>query len=172
MDTLLQNEEKKTGINKMLLAAIGIAVLLVAGIAGLLMLKPSVQEQKKQLLEGAVREGSPEFAELTKKVLIRNDAENTMESPTGLGTITMFNRAEIVNISKDQTIDALEIRVSVLDPMGKPIKEKTMTVVPWQDTESLAPQQRFPVTVPIEGFAKDDDRARVQWKVTAIRVRS
>jgi hypothetical protein len=34
----------------------------------------------------------------------------------------------------------------------------------------MAPNENLPVLVPIEGFAKDDDRARVKWKVTAIKV--
>lgn len=167
---LLQNEKKKTGINKVLLAAVGVALLLVAGIIGAWSLLPSEKEQKQQVLEGAVREGSPEFEELTKKIVIINDAENTMESPTGLGTITMFTRANIRNISQDKIFTAIEIKVGVLDPTGKAIKEKTITVVPTQK-DTLAPQEIMSVNVPIEGFAKTDDRARVQWKVTAIKTK-
>lgn len=170
MDTLLRNEkqEKGGGNRKVLLAATGVAILIVAAIIGLWSLTPTVEEQKQQILEGAVRAGSPEFEELTRKIVIKNDAENTMESPTGLGTITMFTRSAMRNISKDTTFTAIEIKVAVLDPKDKVIKEKTITVVPTQK-ENLAPQEEMPILVPIEGFAKTDDRARVQWKVTAIK---
>jgi hypothetical protein len=168
MDAFLQEEKKAGGINKMLLAAIGIAVLIVGAIIGILMLMPTEEEQKQQVLEGAFREGSPEFSEMTKRIVVKNDAQNTMESPTGLGTITMFTRAEIVNISKDKPITALEIKVAVLDPKEKVIKEKLTTVIPNQK-DRLAPQESMIVNVPIEGFNKTDDRARVQWKVTAIK---
>jgi hypothetical protein len=169
MDTLLQKEKEEKGVNKILLAAIGIAVLIVAAIIGLWSLLPTAEKQKREVLEGAVREGSPEFEALTRKIVIINDAQNTMESPTGLGTITMFIRGSIRNISTDKIFTAIEIKVSVLDPKDKVIKEKTTIVIPAQ-RESLAPKEVMEINVPIEGFAKDDDRARVQWKVTAIKV--
>ena len=169
MDTFLQDEKKEKGSNKILLAAIGIAVLIVAAIIGAWSLMPSVKEQKQQVLEGAVREGSSEFEALTKKIIIINDAQNTMESPTGLGTITMFIRGNIRNISTDKTFTAIEVKASVLDPKDKVIKEKMVAVVPTQKP-TLAPQEVMPMNISIEGFAKDDDRARVQWKVTAIKI--
>ena len=169
MDTLYQNENRDKGSNKVLWAAIGIAFVVVAAVIGLLFLRPTTEEVKKQVLDGAYREGSPEFQALTRKIIIFNDADNTLESPTGLGTITMFTRGQLRNNS-DKTITALEIKVGVVDPMNKIIREKTMTVVPSQTVEVLTPQETIPLNVPIEGFAKEDDRARVQWKVTAIKV--
>jgi hypothetical protein len=168
MDTFLQDEKKEKGSSKVLLAAIGIAILIVGAIIGVLSLMPSTEEQKQQILEGAVREGSPEFEALTKKIIIINDAQNTMESPTGLGTIMMFIRGSVRNISTDKTFTAIEIKVSVLDPKDKVIKEKMVAVVPTQK-DTLAPQETMSVSITVEGFAKDDDRARVQWKVTAIK---
>ncbi len=168
METLLQQNEKK-GANKVLLAAVGIAVLVIAVILGLLYLKPTTQEVKKQVLEGAYLEGTPEFEALTNKIIIFNDNENTMESPTGLGTITMFARSTIRNNS-DKRLSALQIRVSVVDPFDKVIREKTQIVVPSQNAETMGPKENLSVTVPIEGFSKEDDRARVKWKVTAIKI--
>ena len=168
MDTLYQNENKEKGSNKVLFAAIGVAILAVAAIIGLLFLRSTTEEVKKQVLDGAYREGSPEFKDIAGRIIVFNDADNTMESPTGRGTITMFTRSTIRNNS-DKTITALEITVGVLDPMGKVIREKAVTVVPSQNVEAMAPQQNVPVAVPIEGFSKDDDRARVQWKVTAVK---
>ena len=168
MDTLYQNENKEKG-NKVLWAAVGIAVLAVAAIIGLLSLRPTTEQIKTQVLDGAYREGSPEFQALTNKIIIFNDAENTMESPTGLGTITMMTRARVRNNS-DKTITALEIRVAILDPMDKVIRDKHVTIVPSEKVEALVPQQIIPIAIPIGGFAKEDDRARVQWKVTAIKV--
>jgi hypothetical protein len=168
METLLNNEEKK-GTNKTLLASLGIAILVIAAIIGFLALRPTTQEVKKQILEGAFLEGSPEFEAITNKIIIFNDAENTMESPVGLGTITMFVRGTIRNNS-DKRLTALQIRVSVVDPFDKVIKEKTQMIVPTENASSIAPKENLSVTVPIEGFSKDDNRARVKWKVTAIKV--
>lgn len=168
METLLQNEKEKPP-SKSMLVALGIAIFVVATIILLLYLKPTTQEVKQQTLDGAYLEGSPEFEAITRKIIIFNDAQNTLESPTGLGTITMFTRATIRNNS-DKRIIALEIRVSVVDPFDKVIREKTQLVVPSQDVYTLAPNENMPVLVPIEGFSKDDDRARVKWKVTAIKI--
>jgi hypothetical protein len=43
-------------------------------------------------------------------------------------------------------------------------------VIPTENREILANNEVMPVNVILEGFAKDDDRANVRWKVTAIKV--
>jgi hypothetical protein len=69
-----------------------------------------------------------------------------------------------------KTITGLEIKVSVVDRMNNPIKEKKLVVVPTQK-ESLLPEEVMPVRLTIDGFKKEDDRAMVRWKVTAIKVK-
>jgi hypothetical protein len=169
MDTILQQEKEKKGLNKGLLAAVVIAALLVAGGVFLVWkLAPSMEQQQQQALEGAFREGSPEFEAITKKIVAENDEENTWESPLGLGTI-MMNIAGKIRNNSDKTLTGLELKVGVLDTFGKVIKEKNLTIVPTQQAK-LEPKQEMKVTVRIDNFTKDDDRARVQWKVTAIKV--
>jgi len=165
MDSFL--EKPKTGNNKVLLGALVVAVLLVIAIVGFLVLRPSKQEVVQQQLEGAVREGTPEFEVLTKRIAIQTDDNNTMESPTGMGTITMFIAGKIRNFT-GKTLTGLEIKVTVIDQLNKPVKEKILTVIPSQQ-ESLETNQTMFVKVMIEGFSKDDDRALVRWKVTAIK---
>lgn len=155
-------------MNKGLLAAILAAVLVVAG--GLLTIwkfQPTMEVQKQQVLEGAFREGTPEFEALTKKLIIENDEENTFESPLGIGTIMMSIAGEVRNYS-DKTVTGLEIKVSVLDSFGKVVKSETEAVIPIQQAK-LEPKQEMKVTIRIDGFEQKDDRARVQWKVTAIK---
>jgi hypothetical protein len=165
MDSFL--EKPKTGNNKILLGALVIAVLMVVAIVGFLILRPSKQQVVEQQLEGAVREGTPEFEVLTKKIAIQTDDDKTMESPTGMGTITMFIAGKIRNFT-GKTLTGLEIKVTVIDQLNKPVKEKILTVVPSQQ-ERLETNQMMPVSVMMEGFSKDDDRALVRWKVTAIK---
>lgn len=169
MDTFLQDEKKDKGSNKTLLLAILAAILIVAAGIGLYISIPKHEEQKQQHLEGAFLEGTPEFEALTKKIAIQNDDNNTIQSPTGLGTITMFTRSKVRNMS-DKTLTALEVRVSILDQMGKVIKDKKMLVVPTDKIKDFPPNSDIFIEIPVEGFSKDDDRARVQWKVTAIKV--
>ena len=156
-------------MNKSFLTAFLIAILLVAG--GILLiwkLQPSMQEQQEQVLSGAVRAGSPEFDAITKRIVAENDEDKTWFSPVGTGGIVMNIAGKLRNNS-DKTLTGLEINVAVLDLNNKVVKEKTLTVVPTQQ-KKLEPKGEMKVIVVIEGFKPDDDRARIQWKVTAIKV--
>lgn len=168
METLEQHNAPKKGVNGILVAAFVFAALLIGGAIYLMYLyTPSMQQQKEQSIEGAYREGSPEFEALTKKIVIQTDEDRTMQSPIGLGTIVMSIGGQIKNLS-EKTITGLEINVAVIDTFGKPIKDKTLIVVPNQYVK-LNPKEVADVTVRIDGFDPSDDRANIRWKVTAIK---
>ena len=168
MDLLLENQNKeKKGVNKVFLISILVAVLLIAGGIYLWSFQPTIEEQKQQMLEGAYLEGSPEFAAYDKQIIITTDLNKTLESPTGLGTISMIIHGDIRN-KGDKNINGLQVKVSVVDKYEKPLQEKRKMVVPNQ-VEKLGPNETIHVTVPMDGFPKDADRANIRWKVTAIR---
>jgi hypothetical protein len=167
MDTLL-NTEKKKGINKILLTALLAATLLIAGAVWLLSLNPSLDQKKQQLLAASFQEGTPEFDQYTKDIIIQTDMNNIMQSPTAMGTIMMTIHASIRNKGQ-KIINGLEVKAAVVDLLGKTVREKKLLVVPSQE-EKLLPNQTIPVVATIEGFSRDDDRANVKWKVTAIKV--
>ena len=169
MDTFLQQPEKKKGKNMVFLAAIGVGLLIVLAFLGLVSLKSSTKQIQTQALEDAFREGSPEFEKYTKKIVAETDEDRTTYSPTGMGTIMMSIRGRIRNIT-GKTLSGLEIKVAVIDSFGKPIKEKMTVVIPKEDVTKLEHGQILPVQVTIEGFSKEDDRANIRWKVTAIKV--
>lgn len=168
MDTLLQKEEKeKRGVNKVLLAALGVAVLLVAGAIYLLSLTPSHEEQKQRILEGFYLESSPEFQKYTNNIIITTDTDRTVQSRTGLGTISMNIQADIRN-KGDKTLNGLEVNVAVVNITNQVIREKRVVVVPDQH-ERLSPNETIHIAVPMDGFKRDDDRANVRWKATAMK---
>lgn len=168
MDTLFENGKKeKRGINKVLLATLAIAAIIVAGGIWLLTLQPTIDEQKQQQLEGAYLEGSPEFEQYTKNIIITTDTNRTTESLIGLGTIMMSLQSDILN-KGSKTINGLEIKVGVVDSFNKVIKEKKVMIVPNQ-IKKLTPNETIHIAVPLDGFKKDSDRANIRWKVTAIR---
>jgi hypothetical protein len=168
MDMLLQNQKgEKRGINKVFLVAALIAIVLLAGVAWLFTLQPTAEEQKQQAMTGSHFEGSPEFEAYTNNIIINTDMNRTMESPTGLGTIAMSIHADVRNRG-NKTINGLELRVGMVDRFNKVLKERKVMVIPNQ-AEKLNPQETIHVSVPMDGFKKDDDRANVRWKVTAIR---
>jgi hypothetical protein len=159
---------RKKQVNKGFLVALVVAVVVVAGGVGLIWkFAPSMEERKQQVFEGAIREDSPEFAELTKKIIAENDEENTWQSPLGTGFI-MMNIAGKIRNNSDKVITGLEIQVAVLDSFGKVVKDKVLLIVPNQQAR-LEPKGEMNVVVRIDNFNRDDDRARVQWKVTAIK---
>lgn len=166
MDELFETRKEKKGVNLVFIGGIVVALAIVAGAIWMLSLRPSFEDQTAKFLEGAFREGSPEYASINKDILISKD-DNTVESPTGMGTISMFIKGNILNRSK-KTITALEVNVSVINQQNQPIREKNVVVVPVQQPV-LTPGQSIPITVNLAGFDRKDDRANINFKVTAVK---
>ena len=167
MDAFLEPQEEKRGFNKALFVGMLIgAVILGLGI-WLLSFQPSMEDQMASILEGSYREGSPEFAEITRDIVIET-GRDTVQSPNAFGTISMYIAGKIRN-KGDKTIDGLEVNVGVVDTFNQLLKEKRLLVVPTKQPV-LAPGETIDVHLEIPGFSPKDDRANIRWKVTAIRV--
>ncbi len=166
MEDLFKTEKEKKGINKVFVAALVIGVVVIGAVIGVLSLKPSMDEQTAKILEGSSHEGSPEFIELSKDIIISTD-DKTVQSPTGMGTISMYINGKIRN-KGTRTINVLEVNVAVVTQFNKVIRERRILVVPVQQPV-LGPDQIIPITLTLDGFTADDDRANIRWKVTAIK---
>lgn len=158
--------EPKRGNSKIFLAGGLIGVVLLGAVIWYLSLTPPMEVQIENILAGSFREGSPEYDELNKDIVISTDPK-TVQSPTGLGTISMFIHGNIYN-KGTRTIKALEVRAAVVTQFQDVLKERKILVVPVQKPE-LRPGETIPITLSIDGFKKEDDRADIRWKVTAIR---
>ncbi|MGB7068601.1 MAG: hypothetical protein WBD22_03845 [Pyrinomonadaceae bacterium] len=168
MDTILNKNKEKRQVNKAFIAGIIVAIAAIAAAVYLLSFTPPMEVQMAKILEGSHREGSPEFDQLTRDIVISTD-NNTIESPTAFGTISMYIKGRIRN-KGDQTLDGLEVNVAVVDQFNQVLKEKRILVVPVQRSQ-LGPGEIIPITLTLDGFSKADDRANIRWKVTAIRSR-
>jgi len=166
METFLGQNEEKKGINKGFIIGIVVGVAAIAVVIWLMSFRPSVQDQMATILDGSYREGSPEFDEVTKDIIISTN-DRTVESPNGFGNISMFIVGNIRN-KGTKAINALEVNAAVVDQFNNVVKEKRVLVVPGQ-RESLGPNETIPITLSLDGFDKKDDRANIRWKVTAIR---
>lgn len=166
MDELFETGKKKKGVNFVFIGGVAIALAIVAGAIWVLSSRPSIEEQTAKILEGTLREGSPEFAAVTKDILISTD-EDTVESPMGLGTISMFIKGTIYN-KGTKKITTLEVNVGVVTQKNEVLREKKILVVPIQQS-SLNAGETIPITLTLDGFDRKDDRANIRWKVTAIR---
>lgn len=169
METLLSKDPRK-GVSKIFVVGIIIGLIVVGAAIWLLSFKPPVDEQMAKILEGAYKEGSPEYQELNSDIVIALDEKNTVESPTGLGTISVFIHGNIHNRGT-KSFDILEVKAYMVTQFNKVLKEKKILVVPVQQA-LLEPGQTIPITLTLDGFNKDDDRANIHWKVTAIRAKS
>ena len=116
-------------------------------------------------LQGAIREGSPQFAE-NKKNIVLDDPEAT-EAKRALGDITMTLQTTVRNLT-GKTLSGLEIRAAVVDYEGKPVKQRAVVVVPTKVPE-LAPNKTLPVAVTLDGMSDTDARANIKMEVTGFK---
>lgn len=166
MESFLGPKKEKKGINKAFILG-GLAGVIVLGIGiAFLLMQPSRQEQMSRVLDGSFHEGTPEFNELTKDIIISTE-KDTVESPNAFGSISMYISGLIRNKGQ-KVINGLEVNVAVVDRFNEVLREKRILVVPTQKPQ-LGPNESIPVHLEISGFTADDDRANIRWKVTAIR---
>src|SRR4051794_38911383 len=117
----------RIGLNYPLIIGVVVALLMIGGAVFLLSRKPPVDEQAAQILASAYHEGQPEFKDLSKDIIIATD-DRTVQSPTGLGTISMYIYGKIHNKGK-RTIDVLEVDVAVITQTNQVLKSKRVLVV-------------------------------------------
>lgn len=169
METLSEHNKKLPRNYKGLLIGGVIGLIVVALGIYVISLQPSMDEQEAAVLEGSFLEGSPEFEQMTKDIII-STSPDTVQSPNAFGSISMFIKGRVRNKGQ-KTINGLEINVAVVDQFNTVIKEKRVLAVPKQHA-TLDPDSMIDVTLTIDGFKRDDDRANIRWRVTAIRVAS
>jgi hypothetical protein len=116
-------------------------------------------------LEGAIRSGSPEFAQFQSKIVL--DKPEAYESKRALGDIVM-NLQSVVHNFTGRTLSGLEIKGVVVDHQGKPVNQRAVVVIPTRQAE-LENNRGMAVRVMLEGMTDKDDRANIQMEVTAFK---
>ena len=142
-----------------------VAAVLIAGIFYGLMRLGSSGPSADAGLQGAVRAGSPQFEEYKSKIFL--DEPEATEAKRALGDIVMSLQTTVRNLT-GKTLTGLEMRAAVVDYEGKPIKERTVVVVPTRQPE-LAPNKTLPVQVMLEGMSETDARANIKMEVTGFK---
>ncbi len=165
-DEMLNSIEHKNLNVKGYVAGAAVGLVLIGALIFIATRRPSMEDQAAAVLEGAYREGSPEFDEITKDIII-STTDKTIEGQNAFGSISMNIVGKLKN-KGNKTIDGLEVTVSVVDQFNQVIKDKKVLVVPAQQAQ-IGPGETIPITLSMEGFKKEDDRANIRWKVTAIR---
>src|SRR6266850_6443738 len=121
-----QNFSQEKSPRGIIIAVALVAAVLIGGVFYVLMRK-SMRDSPPPRLDNAIRAGSPDFEKY--KRLIALDEPEADESPRALGDIVMTLSTTVRNFT-GRTITGLEIKGSVVDHDGKPVKENTVIVIP------------------------------------------
>ena len=152
--------------NRTLVIVVAIAAaLLIAVFFYVLMRASGGGTTGEPTLQGAIREGSPQFEEYRSKIVL-DDPEAT-EAKRALGDIVMSLQTTVRNLT-GKTLNGLEIHAAVVDYEGKPVKERTVVVVPTRQPE-LAPNKTMQVNVALDGMSDTDARANIKMEVTGFK---
>lgn len=160
-------EEDDSSRRKLIIVVAVAAAVVIAGFFYLLM-RASSGGNDAPVLAGAIRLGTPEF-EPYKTQIFLDDPEAT-ESPRALGDITMTLMTTVRNLS-NKPLNGLEIRAAVVDYEGKPVKQRTVIVIPSINQQELLPNKTMPVSVLLDGMSPNDARANIKMEIVAVRFR-
>ena len=146
-----------------------VAVVAAVFIGGFfyLLLRGTIGDSKPNRLESAIRAGSPEFDKY--KPLIALDEPVADEAKRPLGDMVMTLQTTARNFT-GKTITGLEIRAAVVDHQEQTVKEKTVVIIPGRRDE-LEPNKTMQVSIVLEGFTDNDDRANIRMEVVGIKLR-
>lgn len=149
---------------------IGVAIIAALAIGALFyfLMRASSRPTVEPTLADAIRPGSPEFAEYASKIFIEDPEAD--EAKRALGDIIMNLQTTVRNFT-GRTLTGLEIRGSVVDHQGKPVRQQTVVVIPTRQPE-LEPNHSMAVRIRLEGMTDSDDRANIKVEVTGFKFKN
>ena len=108
-----------------------------------------------------VRAGSPDFEKYQQ--LIKIDDLEADQAARPIGDIVMTMRATVRNFT-GRTLNGLEVYAAVVDLEGKPVKERTVILIPVRQQE-LDNNQTMKAQVLLEGISKNATLANIKMEV-------
>ncbi|MFN2406835.1 MAG: hypothetical protein ABR594_12330 [Pyrinomonadaceae bacterium] len=148
-----------------LIIIVAVVAAVVIALFFYLLIRAGSRGTGEPTLEGAIRAGTPEFEQYKTQILL-DDPEAT-EAKRPLGDIVMTLNTVVRNLS-GKTLNGLEIRAAVVDYEGKPVKQRTVVVIPTRRPE-LPPNRTMEVPVLLEGMSDKDARANIKMEITALK---
>jgi hypothetical protein len=142
-----------------------VAAVVIALFLYLLMRASGGTSNAEPTLQGAIRQGSPEFEQYRPRIVL--DQPEAEEAKRALGDTVMSLHTTVRNFT-GRTLNGLEVKAAVVDHQGKVVKERTVVVVPTRLPE-LEPNKTMTVQVMLEGFSDTDDRANIKMEVTGFK---
>lgn len=151
---------------KIIIIVAVVAAIILAALFYFLM-RASTSRPPDPLLQGAIRSDSNEWAVHASKIHL--DAPEATEAKRALGDIVMDLQTTVRNFT-GRTLTGLEIKGSVVNRQGQPVRERTVVVIPSQQAE-LEPNRTMFVAIRIEGMTDADERANIRMEVTGFKIR-
>lgn len=151
--------------NRTLIIGVAVVAAIVIAAVFYVLMRVGSGGNTADTLEGAIRAGSPQFEEYKARIVLDDPEAN--EAKRALGDIWMSLSTVARNFT-GKTLNGLEVRAAVVDYEGKPVKERTVVVIPTRQPE-LSPNKTMAVTIPLEGFKETDARANIQMEVVGFR---
>lgn len=152
---------------KIIIIVAVVAAIILAALFYLLM-RASTTRPPDPLLQGAIRSDSSEWSAHASKIHL--DAPEATEAKRALGDIVMDLQTTVRNFT-GRTLTGLEIKGSVVNRQGQPVRERTVVVIPTQQQGELEPNRTMSVVIRIEGMTDADERANIKMEVTGFKVR-
>ena len=156
-----QVSQADDGSRRKLIIIVAVIAALIIAVFFYFLMRASGGGQPEPTLSNAIRAGAPQFAEFAPKIVL--DEPEADQADRALGDIVMTLRTTVRNLT-NRTINGLEIRASVVDHQGQPVKQRTVVVIPARRAE-LDPNRTMPVEISLEGMTDKDDRANIKMEV-------
>ena len=170
MSLIKANTEEADAARRKIFIAVGVlTALVVAGLVYWTTRPSGVSAQPR--LEGAIRPESPEWAQWADRVVVEFiPDQDAFESPRPAGDIVMTMRPKVRNFT-GRTLAGLELKATVVDLEGRPVRERTVIAVPNAAAGRAELENNKVAEVPItmEGFRKEDVRANIRIDKTAFK---
>jgi len=147
-----------------LLAALmtGVLVLLVVVMHFVTSTSPTTDSSSPQRLEWMIQPGQPDFDQFKQRIAV--------EQILGKEEVLPFDdvAVELTALVRNQTgrtINGLEMRGAILDTADSTLLERTVAVIPVQQT-ALEHDETINVRILLKGIDRNSDRARTVLEVT------
>jgi len=157
-------EESVQSSRSIIIVVAVIAAVIIAGLFYVLM-RATGGGGGEPRLEAAIRSGTPEFEQYRQRIVL--DDPEADEAKRALGDTVMSLHTTARNFT-GRTLNGLEISGSVVDHQGKPIKSRTIVIIPGKQAE-LEPNKTIFVQMMLEGMSDNDDRANIKMEVTGFK---
>ena len=162
-----QTSEPDGSRRKIIIIVAVVAAIILAALFYFLM-RASTTRPPDPVLPGAIRPGSPEWETHASKIHL--DAPEATEAKRALGDIVMDLQTNVRNFT-GRTLTGLEIKGSVVNRQGQPVRDRTVVVIPTQQQSELEPNRTMFVVIRIEGMTDADERANIKMEVTGFKIR-